>query len=293
MLHLSSGSSVIESCHRDHVLVPVGDALMTVPEKKHALIENVRRHGPMLVSFSGGVDSTLLATLAQEALGEKCRCVLLNSPLIPQAEVEEAKKIAASIGLALEIIPVPLMEDETFSSNPEDRCYYCRKISATYLRKRAAELGFACIADGINISDTKEHRPGFRASTEEGIVHPFIETGCTKKDIRDIAREMGLPVWQKPSAACLASRIPYGDRITPKKLHIIENAESFLTARGFSPARVRLHGTIARIEVHKENMGRILEEKDPVAEYLRSLGFAYVTLDLEGYRSGSMDEVLK
>lgn len=265
---------------------------MSAREKKKALIDAIRRHGPMLVSFSGGVDSTLLAALAKEALGAKCHCVLLDSPLIPTAEVEEAKKIAASLGLALDVIPVPLLEDGTFCSNPEDRCYHCRKISATCLRKKAGELGLACIADGVNISDTKEHRPGLRASTEEGIVHPFIETGCTKQDIRDIAREMGLPVWQKPSAACLSSRIPYGDRITPEKLRIIGKAEEFLFARGFSQFRVRLHGTIARIEVHKEDMARILEEKDPVVEYLRSLGIAYITLDLAGYRSGSMDEVL-
>jgi len=266
---------------------------MDVSRKRTAVLETLLRHGPVLVSFSGGVDSTLLAALAKEALGDNCHLALLDSPLIPQDEVEEAKKIAASLGLALEIIPVPHLEHESFCSNPEDRCYHCKKISAQYLRTRATELGLACIADGVNISDTKEHRPGLRASTEEGIVHPFIETGCTKQDIRDIAREMGLPVWQKPSAACLASRIPYGDRITREKLRIIENAEKFLAARGFSQFRVRLHGNIARIEVHKEEMGRILEEKDPVVEYLRTLGIAYVTLDLAGYRSGSMDEVLE
>jgi len=260
--------------------------------KRQALIDAIRRHGPMLVSFSGGVDSTLLAVLAKEALGERCRCVLLDSPVVPRTAMEQAKTLAADLGLVLEILPFPLMEHEAFCTNPEDRCYHCKKISAHYLRKKAAELGLACIADGVNISDTGEHRPGLRASTEEGIIHPFIETGCTKQDIRDIAREMGLPVWQKPSAACLASRIPYGDRITTEKLRIIEKAEEFLAARGFSQLRVRLHGTIARIEVHKEDMGRILEEKDPVVEYFRSLGIAYVTLDLAGYRSGSMDEVL-
>jgi uncharacterized protein len=266
---------------------------MSISGKKQALLETIRKRGPMLVAFSGGVDSTLLATLARDVLGEKSRCVLLDSPAVPRAAVEEARQIALDLGLGLDIIPVPLLENVTFCSNPANRCYHCKKISAAYLKKRAAELGLSCIADGINLSDTGEHRPGLLASTEEGIVHPFIEAGCTKQDIRDIAREYGLSVWQKPSAACLSSRIPYGDAITCEKLHMVEEAEAFLTAQGFSQLRVRAHGNIARIEVHKEEMGRILEHQDVVAEKLRLLGFLYVTLDLGGYRSGSMDEVLK
>jgi uncharacterized protein len=213
--------------------------------------------------------------------------------VVPRAAVEDAKTIAAELGLALDIIAVPHLEDDTFCSNPENRCYHCKKISASYLRQRATELGLACIADGMNVSDTREHRPGLAASTEEGIFHPFIETGCTKLDIRDIARECGLAVWQKPSAACLSSRIPYGDPITPEKLRMIEEAEAYLADREFGQLRVRLHGNIARIEVHKEVRGRILEQMDDISARLRSLGFSYVTLDLEGYRSGSMDEVLK
>jgi uncharacterized protein len=266
---------------------------MSVSGKRQALLEIIRKHGPVLVAFSGGVDSTLLAFLAREALGEKSRCVLLDSPVVPRAAVEEARRIAADLGLALDVIPVPLLESGTFCSNPEDRCYHCKKISAGYLKSRAAELGLSCIADGINVSDTGEHRPGLRASDEEGIVHPFIEAGCTKQDIRAIARECGLPVWQKPSAACLSSRIPYGDGITREKLLMIEEAEAFLKVSGLGQLRVRAHGTIARIEVHKEEMGRILEQRDEVHARLRSLGFSYVTLDLGGYRTGSMDEVLK
>ena len=265
---------------------------MGAPGKRQALIDNIRGHGPLLVAFSGGVDSTLLAVLARDAPGGKSRCVLLDSPLVPRAAVEEARKLATDLGLVLDIITVPHLENETFRNNPENRCYYCKKISAGYLKQRAAELGLACIADGINLSDTHEHRPGLLASTEEGIVHPFIETGCTKQDIRDIARECGLAIWQKPSAACLSSRIPYGDLITGEKLRMIEEAETYLAAREFGQLRVRLHGKIARIEVHKEVMGRILEQMDDISAHLRSLGFSYVTLDLEGYRTGSMDEVL-
>lgn len=265
---------------------------MSTSEKKQALIAALRSHGPMLVAFSGGVDSTLLATLAREALGEKCHCVLLDSPVVPRVEVAQAREIARDLGLTLDIIPVPLMEDEQFCTNTGNRCYHCKKISSVHLKKRAAERNLATIADGINVSDLGEHRPGLKASTEEGIIHPFIEAGCTKQDIRDIARECGLTVWQKPSAACLSSRIPYGESITPGKLRMIEDAETFLAAQGFGQLRVRLHGNIARIEVHKEEMERILDQQAAITAALKSFGFTYVTLDLEGYRSGSMDEML-
>jgi len=265
---------------------------MTARTKHEELRKIIAVHGPMLVAYSGGVDSTLLAAVARDVLGDKSRSVLLDSPVVPRAAVAEAKTIAGELGLGLDIIEVPHMEHAEFCNNPADRCYYCRKISAGYLRQRAAELGLACIADGINVSDTGEHRPGFRASTEEGIVHPFIETGITKQDIRDIARMLNLPVWQKPSSACLSSRIPYGDRITAEKIRMIEEAEEYLAGLGIGQVRVRLHGNLARIEVHKEDRKKILEQQPDITEKFRSLGFAYVTIDLEGYRSGSMDEVL-
>jgi len=265
---------------------------MTARTRYEELVEIVAGHGPMLVAYSGGVDSTLLAFIARGVHKEKTRCVLLDSPVVPRAAVLQARDIARELGLALDIITVPLMEQEEFCNNPAERCYYCKKISAVSLRKRAAELGLACIADGINLSDTGEHRPGLRASTEEGIVHPFIEAGITKEEIRAIARGQGLSVWQKPSAACLASRIPYGERITVKKLHRIEEAEAFLDGLGTGQLRVRLHGNLARIEVHKEDVEKILDNQSAVVRHLRSLGFAYIALDLEGYRSGSMDEVL-
>ncbi len=265
---------------------------MTIGKKYQDLRKVIAGHGPVLVAYSGGVDSTLLAVVAREELGEKTRCVLLDSPVVPRSAVVQAQDIARDLGLVLDIIEVPLMRSAEFRMNPADRCYHCRKISAVHLRQRATELGLACIADGINVSDTGEHRPGLRASTEEGIVHPFIEAGITKQDIRDIALARGLSVWQKPSAACLASRIPYGDPITVGKLRRIEDAEAYLATLGMGQLRVRLHGNLARIEVHKEDEKKVLEQQTAVVKKLRSLGFAYVTLDLEGYRSGSMDEVL-
>lgn len=265
---------------------------MTTPEKYEDLRNIIAGHGPMLVAYSGGVDSTLLAVVAREVLGEQTRCVLLDSPVVPRAAVAQAQEIARGLGLGLDIIEIPLMRNAEFRMNPSERCYFCKKISAVHIRQRAAELGLTCIADGINVSDTGEHRPGLRASTEEGIVHPFLEAGITKQDIRDIARGLGLPEWQKPSAACLASRIPYGDAITAGKLRRIEDAEAYLAELGIGQLRVRLHGNLARIEVHKEDRKKILEQQSALVKKLRSLGFVYVTLDIEGYRSGSMDEVL-
>jgi uncharacterized protein len=265
---------------------------MNAAGKTQALKETIAARGSMLVSFSGGVDSTLLAVLAKEVLGNNTACVFLDSPVVPRAAVEQARQIANELGLGLDIISVPLMEQEEFRKNPVNRCYVCKKISAAYLRQRAEERGLACIADGINMSDMGEHRPGLAASTEEGMIHPFIESGITKQEIREISRENCLSVWQKPSAACLASRIPYGEEITREKLRFIEEAEAFLAGQGFEQLRVRLYGTIARIEVHKDEMGKILGMQPAVVKKLKSIGFSYVTLDLEGYRSGSMDEVL-
>ena len=265
---------------------------MNIEEKIQALKEKIASRGSMLVAFSGGVDSSLLALLAKEVLGNNTRCVFLDSPVVPRAAIEQARQIAGELGLELDIIYVPHMNSKEFRKNPVNRCYYCKKISAAYLKQRAEERGLACIADGINMSDMAEHRPGLAASTEEGIIHPFIESEITKQDIREIARECGLSVWQKPSAACLSSRIPYGEEITGKKLRMIEKAEAFLADQGFGQLRVRLHGTIARIEVHREEMGKLLDIQSAVVKKLKLVGFSYVTLDLEGYRSGSLDEVL-
>jgi uncharacterized protein len=265
---------------------------MNAKEKTQALKETIAASGSMLVAFSGGVDSTLLAMLVKEVLGNNSAFVLLDSPVVPRAASAEARRIARELGLDLDVIPVPLMEHEEFRKNPVHRCYICKKISAAYLRQRAEERGLASIADGMNVSDTGEHRPGLAASTEAGIVHPFIECGITKPEIREIARMYGLSLWQKPSAACLSSRIPYGEEITPEKLRIIEEAEAYLAGQGFGQLRVRLHGNIARIEVLKDEMGKILDMQPSVTKKLRSLGFSYVTLDLDGFRSGSLDEVL-
>ncbi|MCE5299106.1 MAG: ATP-dependent sacrificial sulfur transferase LarE [Methanoregulaceae archaeon] len=256
-----------------------------------ALTGRISECGGLLIAFSGGVDSGLLAALAKEILGENVHAVFIDGPLEPRSAVREAQQMAGDLDLSLEIISVPF-PDDTVCSNLPDRCYHCKKSWSQVLRRRAAELGLSCVADGANFSDESEHRPGIRASTEEGIIHPFIEAGMTKADIRYIARERGLPFWDKPSAACLASRIPYGETITDEKLRMVEAAENILHKEGFCGIRVRIHGGIARIEVTGGDMHLLIAMRDRIVPIMKEAGFSYVTLDLEGYRSGSMDEAL-
>jgi len=265
---------------------------MTIVNKKRALDGILRDCRSILVSYSGGVDSTLLAVLARDVLGDRCRVVFLDSPLVSRSAADEAIKIAEDLGILLDIVEVPHMEDERLSKNPPDRCYHCKKISAVYLKAVAVKYCLACIADGINVSDMVEHRPGLIAGTEEGIIHPFIMAGITKEEIRQIARDYGIAVWQKPSSACLASRVPYGDEITVAKLRMIEDAEVFLAGNGFVQFRVRLHGRVARIEVPPADFETLLTIRKDLLHCFREIGISYVTLDLAGYRSGSMDEVL-
>jgi len=260
---------------------------------KEAVIEALKEKGPLLVAYSGGVDSSLLAALAVRALGkERVRCVLLDSPLLPRREVREAEETAARLDLPLEVVPFPILEDEAFRANRPDRCYTCKKASSGLLKEVARREGVATVADGTNLSDLGTYRPGLAASDEEGVCHPLAAAGAAKEDVRRIAHECGLAFWNKPSAACLATRIPYGDEVTEEALGRVEAAEETLHDRGFFQVRVRLHGDVARIEVPPEELERFFARRDEVVAALRRIGFTYVALDLTGYRSGSMDEVL-
>lgn len=245
----------------------------------------------MLVMYSGGVDSTLLATVAHRILGKKSRCAILDSPLIPRREVEDALEQANREGFSCCRIEFSVLRDEAFQVNPIDRCYLCRKHASALLREEANRTGMAWIADGLTTSDLGTRRPGIKAADEAGIIHPFIEAHLSKDDVRGIAKILGLRVWNKPSEACLASRIPYGECLDASKLSMIEHAENILHNAGFPQVRARFHGPLIRIEVPVEDLARILAVREELVEQLKKVGGTFITLDLEGFRSGSMDEV--
>jgi uncharacterized protein len=265
---------------------------MDCADKLSDLKRRISEKGKILVAFSGGVDSSLLATVATEVLGDDALCVILDMEAMPRSELHQAIDLAESLGLNYRVEKCSLLGETGFVENPPDRCYICKKECIKTLKRIAEYEGISHIADGVNLSDYEDYRPGIAACDEEGIWHPFVDAGISKADIRAICRKMDLQFWNKPSAACLASRIPYGDRITEEKLAMVEQAEDLLKALGFSQVRVRAHGVIARIEVPRDDMERVLKSGDEIAKRLKKLGFQYVALDLDGFRSGSMNEAL-
>jgi len=262
--------------------------------KMEAIVDAMAQKDGLVVAFSGGVDSTVVASLAHLALGKKAVAVTADSEVVPRAEIKEAKALARRIGVEHLIVQQHELEDEKVASNPKDRCYYCRKGLTQLLKSVAKRKKFKVIVDGVNYSDLGEHRPGIKAANEAGIWHPFIELKVTKAEIRAMAKYLGLPIYNKPAAACLSSRIPYGQRITREKLSQIEKAEVILKRMGLQHVRVRHHGDIARIEVPPELFKKFHDPKvrQKIMAALKELGFKYVAVDLQGYRAGSMDEVL-
>ncbi len=266
---------------------------MNCVDKLADLKRRIFEKGRVLIAFSGGVDSSLLAKIATESLDSDALCVILDMGAMPRSELRHAVDLAEFTGLNYRVERCcSVLEEESFIENPPTRCYICKKECIKVLKSIAEEEGISSIADGVNLSDYGDYRPGIAACDEEGIWHPFVDAEISKEDIRSICRSMGLPFWNKPSAACLASRIPYGDRITEEKLAMVEQAEDYLKGIGFLQVRVRAHGQIARIEVHKGEMEKALTFGDEIAKELKRIGFQYVTLDLQGFRSGSMNEVL-
>ncbi len=250
--------------------------------------------GGVLIAFSGGVDSTFLASAAHQTLGKRALAVTGKSVTLAQSEFLESIDLAEHIGIRHRIIDTAEIKVEEFGNNPPNRCYYCKNELYTILRSVADEEGLAFIVDGSNADDRGDHRPGMKAARELEVRSPLMEAGFTKSEIREISKEMGLPTWDKPAMACLSSRFPYGDKITPEKISQVEKAEASLRALGFRQLRVRHHDTIARIEIPNDEIPMLLENGllDEVVRLTKEAGFSYATLDLEGFRSGSMNEPL-
>ena len=249
----------------------------------------------VIVAFSGGVDSGLVARIAQDALGDDALAVLADAESFARWEFEEAVAEAAEIGIRLRTVRVSELANDRYVANPTNRCYFCRKELGAALKPILAQVGGGTIADGVNLSDLGDHRPGIQAMNEEGFWHPLVDFRLAKDDVRALARELGLSFHAKPSNACLSSRIAYGEVITLEKLRRVEEAEAAIRALGFPVVRVRAHEGIARIEVPKEDLQRLVspDVAKQVVRAVRAAGFVYVTIDLLGYRSGSMNEGLE
>jgi len=246
----------------------------------------------VLVAYSGGLDSTFLAHVAKDVLGEKALAVTATSETFPMFEREDAARFARDIGLRHETIETSELGIPGFAENPPDRCYHCKKELFGRLVALAAERGLASVIDGTNADDLGDYRPGRRALEELGVRSPLLEVGLGKAEIRLCSRRAGLPTSEKPSYACLASRFPYGERITSEGLAQVDAAEGALRGMGFARVRVRHHGSVARVEVDPAEIANAVEKREEIAEAVKRAGFRYVALDLDGYRTGSMNEVL-
>ncbi|MFW6011258.1 MAG: ATP-dependent sacrificial sulfur transferase LarE [Desulfosalsimonas sp.] len=267
----------------------------TIYRKKEKLFDRLSEFNFLAVAYSGGVDSTLLLAAARDASAGKVLALTAVSPLQPRWEVDEAVKLAGYLGVDHEIIRTAELSVPAFTANSSDRCYVCKKIIFSDMMSRCRDMGYFNLAHGANADDMADYRPGMKAAEEMEVLAPLKEAGFTKEDIRILSRQMSLPNWNKPAAACLASRIPYGMEITRQRLEMVETAENVLMALGFSGFRVRHLGDTARIEVRPADFTRLIkpEPRLRIIQELRNAGFTYVTMDLEGYTSGRLNRSIE
>lgn len=258
-------------------------------EKEKKLAVLLGKCMPLAVAFSGGVDSTYLLHEAVKAGKEKVTALIMKTPSVPERELDEAVAFCKSRGISFFVLPADPFSAAGFKENGRDRCYICKHFLFSALLEKAKEEGIPFVADGTNADDRKEFRPGLRALKELDIRSPLAEAGLTKKEIRELSEKEGLPTWNKPSFSCLATRFPYGEELTVEKLKRTEAAENLLAELGFTQRRVRVHGNLARIEVLPAEIPLLLERRDMISSRLEELGFLYTTVDLKGFRSGSMD----
>ncbi len=249
----------------------------------------------VIVAFSGGVDSTFLARAAKDALGPRALLVTADSETYPASELDEARRLAERLGMRHLIIETRELDNPDYAKNAPNRCFFCKEELFTRLRPVAAREGVAHLVYGANMDDLGDHRPGMEAAKRMGVRAPMIEAEFWKAEIRELSRELGLPTWDKPSFACLSSRFQYGDAITADKLRQIDAAEAFIRSLGFRQFRVRHHDRLARLEIPREEMARLWEDgvQDAVVSRFREIGYLYVTVDLQGFRSGSVNDALK
>jgi pyridinium-3,5-biscarboxylic acid mononucleotide sulfurtransferase len=248
-----------------------------------------------LVAYSGGIDSTLVAKIAFDVLGDRALAITAESPSLLPEDLEDAQVQAAEIGIAHQVVPTHEMDNPNYTSNPVNRCYFCKSELHDTLKPLALQWGYPYVVDGVNADDLHDYRPGIQAAQERGARSPLAEVGVTKAEVREISRHLGLPWWDKPAQPCLSSRFPYGEEITVAKLQRVGRSELYLRRLGWQNLRVRSEGETARIEILPDQLKQFVAQTDlsAVVAALQSYGFLYVTLDLEGYRSGKLNQVLQ
>ncbi len=273
----------------------MSDAVINHGPTKLAQLQAIfREMDRALIAYSGGIDSTLVAKVAVDVLGDRAMAVTANSPSLMPEDFEDAKRQAAEIGIAHRVVATHEMDNDQYTSNPVNRCYFCKSELHDTLKPIAVEMGYPYVVDGVNADDLLDYRPGIAAAKERGVRSPLAEVGISKLEVREMAKQLGMPWWDKPSQPCLSSRFPYGELITTEKLHRVGRAERYMRDLGYQNLRVRSDGETARIELMPEEIAGFVSSVDlsTLVAAFQELGFQYVTLDLEGYKSGKLNRVL-